>query len=167
MEKITIREFVPQDRVDQKNALLPAFLEIWNAEENLKYLSVTMKPLDQEVVCIWLENHKAQGGRYFCALNQDGKILGIAVVRVNPIEGFELYGIGLRPGFKRQGIGRQLIEHAIGVAEKLEFKAIDAAVFADNAPMLGALISLDFIPVDMDCHKRADGADTVRMKRYL
>ena len=167
MQTFSIKEFIPEDRVDDKKALLPAFLEIWNAPENLKYLSFTLKPFEPETVSFWLDNHKEQGGRYFCALNNSNEILGITVIKVSPIDGFEIYGIGVRPELKRHGIGSELITHAIGVAEKLGFKDIVALVFADNPAMLRLLLSLGFIPSGMEYHKRSDGADIVHLKRYL
>jgi ribosomal protein S18 acetylase RimI-like enzyme len=167
MQTFSIKEFIPEDRVDDKKALLPAFLEIWNAPENLKYLSFTLKPFEPEIVGFWLDNHKEQGGRYFCALNNNNEILGISVVKVSPIDGFEIYGIGVKPELKEHGIGSELIKHAIGVAENVGFKLVDALVFADNAAMLRLLLSLGFIPTGMEYHKRSDGADIVHLKRYL
>lgn len=167
MKNITIREFVPEDNISDKDALLPAFLRIWNEDENLKYLSFSQKPFEQENVHIWLGSHKEQGVSYYCAVSESNEILGIAIIKINPIDCFEIFGVGVLPEFKRQGIGRKLIEHTISLAEKPEFRAIEASVFADNSPMLRVLISFNFIPVGMDYHKRADGADIVYMKRYL
>jgi len=167
MQTLRIKELIPQDKVTDKSALLPAFLEIWNAPENLKYLSFTLKPFEQETVSFWLNNHKKQDGRYFCMLNNNDEILGILVIKVNVVDGFEIYGIGIRPELKRHGIGRKLITHAIDVAKKLGFKSIEAFVFADNVGMLRLLLSLGFIPSGMEYHKRADGADTVLLKKYI
>lgn len=167
METVLIREFFPQDSRDDKDVLLPAFLEIWNADSNLRFLSFTMKPFDMETVRFWLENHKDQGGRYFGAVDGEGGILGIAVVSIRPTEGIELLGLGVRPEFKRQGIGRRLVACTVNQAVDLDFNAVDASVFADNAPMLRLLLSEEFIPVNMDFRKRSDGTDIVRTKRYL
>ncbi len=167
MLKISIREFMPEDSIEDKDRLLPVFLEIWNAADNLKFLSFSMKPFEAEIVNFWLENHKEQGGRYFCAVDEGGDIVGVAVVKINPIEGFELYGLGVRPEFTSRGIGRKLIEYTVTQAMKFDFKAVDASVFADNSTMLRLLLSLDFVPANMDFHKRADGADIVHMKRFL
>lgn len=167
MQNITIKEFIPEDSANDKENLLPAYLEIWNDGENLRYLSLTLKPFAPEVVSFWFENHKEMGGRYFCALNGKNEILGIAIVKISPIEGFELLGIGVRPDCKRQGVGRALIERTIGLAVEIGFRAVDVTVFADNSPMLIALISMGFIPVGMDYHKRADGANSVSFKKYL
>ncbi|MCG8686103.1 MAG: GNAT family N-acetyltransferase [Desulfobacterales bacterium] len=162
-----IREFIPEKSADDKDKLLPAFLDIWNHADNLKFLSFTMKPFDQTIVRFWLENHKEQGGHYFCYADQNDDIAGIAVVKINPIEGFELFGLGVRPEFKSQGIGSKLIEYTINQARTLDFKAVDVSVFADNIRMLRLLLSLDFVPVSMDFHKRSDGTDVVHMKRYF
>ena len=69
MKPDIIREFVPGDEIEEKKTLLPVFLKIWNAPENLKYLSQTLIPFAPKLVQVWLENHKQQGGRYFCALD--------------------------------------------------------------------------------------------------
>ena len=167
MINISIREFSPEDNLDDKAQLLPAFLDIWNAPDNLKFLSFTMKRFEAETIRFWLENHKEQGGRYFCAVSESGEIIGIAVIKNNPVQGFELYGLGVRPEFKSRGVGGRLIDHAVVQAVSLGFKALDASVFADNSGMLRLLLSLGFVPANMDFHKRADGTDVVHMRRYL
>ena len=167
MQSMRIREFFPEDSVEDKNALLPVFLEIWNDPDNLKYLSLTLTPFEPELVQTWFENHKAQGGQYFCALNDREEIVGIMVVKVNPLDGFEIYGVGVLSTLKGNGIGRELIKHAIQVSESLGFKDLNALVFADNAAMLCLLLTLGFIPINMEYHKRSDGADAVRLKKYL
>ncbi len=167
MEDISIRELTPQENIDDRNLLLPAFLDIWNHPDNLTYLTFTLKPFEQEEVRFWLENHKDQKVRYFCALSDDGVILGIAVLKTDPIEGFELFGLGVRPGFKQQGIGRRLIERTLDSSAEQGFKAVNTSVFADNSAMLRLLLSCTFVPAGMDFHKWADGADSVRMIRHL
>ena len=167
MHSIRIKELVPQDRDEDKQALLPVFLEIWNAPENLKYLSFTLKPFEAKLIAFWLDNHKAQGGRYFCALNEHEEILGILVAKASSIEGFEIYAVGVLPTQKGKGIGRELIAHAVHLAESSGFKDITALVFADNVAMLRLLLSFAFIPVGMEYHKRADGADMLLLKKYL
>ena len=167
MQSIEIKELVPEDNLDAKMALLPAFLNIWNAAENLKYLSTTLIPVEQELVQTWLENHKHQGGKYFCAQDAQGKILGIMVIKVTPSEGFEIYGLGVLPQYKNNGIGRKLTQHAINIAESHGYKSLTVLVFADNTPMLCLLLKLGFIPVSMDYNKRSDGADSVYLRKYI
>jgi len=167
MLSIRIKELIPEENVDDKKSLLPVFLEIWNTPENLKYLSSTMLPFEPELVETWLQNHKDQGGRYFCALDKNDEILGIMVIKVNPLDGFEIYGVGVLSEQKGNGIGRQLIEYAIDTAASLGFKDLHTLVFADNTAMLCLLLTLGFLPVTMEYHKRSDGADAVHLKKYL
>jgi len=162
-EIMRIREFIPGDSTDDRNALLLAYLEIWNTPENLKYLSLTLKPFDQDTADIRPDDYRDRGVRFYCATDKDGRILGIAIIKVNPIGGFEIYGVGVRPDSKGQGVGSELIQHAICVASELEYKAIDAIVVADNTVMLRLLLSFGFLPVGMDYHKRSDGADIVHI----
>jgi ribosomal protein S18 acetylase RimI-like enzyme len=167
MSSVKIREFFPEDNAEDKKALLPSFLKIWNAPENLKYLSSTLIPFKPELVKIWLENHKDQGGRYFCALDNHDNILGIMVVKENPVDGFEIYGLGILPEQKGNGIGRNLVEHAVETSDNLGFRDIKALVFADNTVMLCILLTSGFIPIAMQHHKRSDGTDAVLLKKII
>ena len=58
MKNIVIREYFPGDSTEDKDKFLPAFLDIWNASGNLKYLSFTMKPFDHQIIKIRIKNHK-------------------------------------------------------------------------------------------------------------
>ncbi|NBI53219.1 GNAT family N-acetyltransferase [Photobacterium alginatilyticum] len=167
MLTLKIREFAPEDSIEDKGALLPVFLSIWNAPENLKYLSSTLIPFESEQVEGWFDNHKALGGRYFCALDEQDNILGVMVVKVNTKEGFELYGLGVLPAHKGNGVGIQLVEHAARVARGLGFHDIKALVFADNTGMLCLLLKSGYISVGMEYHKRSDGADAVTLCKRL
>ncbi|VVS91446.1 GNAT family N-acetyltransferase [Desulfoluna spongiiphila] len=167
MKPIHIKEFVPQERAEEKIKLLPVFLAIWNAPENLSFLSPTLLPFEPEMVGVWLDNHREQGGRYFCALNDQGEILGVLVAKVSPLDGFEIYGVGVFPHRKGEGIGRRLVEYAVQVARSLHFKALRALVFADNTAMLCLLLTSGFVPTGMHYHVRADGADAVVLTTYV
>ncbi len=89
------------------------------------------------------------------------------VSKVNPLDGFEIYGIGVLPKLKGKGIGRELIKHVILIAKDHGFKVINTVVFADNKAMLCLLLTTDFLPTGMEYHKRADGVDAVHLKRYF
>jgi len=167
MSSVRIKEFIPQDNAAEKEALLPIFLKIWNAPENLKYLSPTLIPVESNLVQAWLDSHKDQGGRYFCALDGRGDILGIMVIKANPLDGFEIYGIGVLPKQKGTGIGRVLVEYASITAKSLGFRNIKALVFADNTAMLCLLLTSGFIPVAMEYHKRADGTDAILLNKVI
>jgi ribosomal protein S18 acetylase RimI-like enzyme len=163
----TIREYIPEQSQEDGELLLPAFLDIWNVPENLLFLSFTQKPFDEHTVRTWFSNHLSIGGHYYAVVEGNSVISGIAVVKMNPVEGYELIGIGVRAGFKRQGIGSRLLGHVLCVAIDSGYSAIEASVFADNADMLRLLLSLSFIPVGMEYNRRCDGTDILRLKRFL
>ncbi|WP_370257850.1 GNAT family N-acetyltransferase [Marinobacter nauticus] len=167
MSAVRISEFVPQDNVEEKKALLPVFLNIWNTPDNLKYLSQTLIPLATETVQTWFEEHRHQGGRYFCALDERNSIVGVMVVKENPVTGFEIYGLGVLPERKGEGIGRMLVKHAAIIANADGFTDIKALVFTDNKVMLCLLISLGYTPISIDHHIRSDGADAVWLQCSL
>lgn len=167
MEALTVREYVPQESDADKEAYVPAFLGIWNDQANLKFLSFTIRAFEEPLIRGWLEDHKDRGVRYFCAEDAAKQILGIAIMKASPTEGFEITGLGIRSDVKRRGVGRKLMEQAITCAQDLNYKAVDVAVFADNRAMLMLCLSLDFIPRDIDFNKRADGADILHLKKYL
>ena len=75
--------------------------------------------------------------------------------------------MGVQHGLRSKGIGTELLEYVLKVASDSNFKVVDTIVFADNIVMLRILLSIGFIPVHMGYNLRADGADTVRMRKIL
>lgn len=167
MSEIDIREFVPEKSQEDADSLLPAFLAIWNEPENRRFLSLTQKPFYAHTVKTWFSNHLGLGGHYYAAVGSDRTIRGIAVIKTNDVEGFEIIGIGVRPECQREGVCTKLLKHVVNVAADSNFKSIEAVVFADNAVMLRLLLSMSFVPAGMDYNRRCDGADTLRMKKVL
>lgn len=164
---MVIREFTPGSNRRDLEQLLPAFLAIWNAPDNLRFLSFSLRPFAPELVRGWFEQHIAGGGRYFAALDESGTITGIIVVRTDPIGMFELFAMAVHPEAQGRGVGRQLVAYAVDVARSQGFRCVEGAVFADNARMLRLLLSLGFQPVRMEYHRRADGADLVVLRALL
>ena len=167
MSQFGILEFVPETNEEDMNQLLPAFLRIWNDPENLKYLSLTLRPFEEETVRSWFSTHISGGGRYFCAVDTDRNIVGISATRLDPINGFEIIGVGVLPAAKHQGIGTMLIENLIQVANTSRFQSVEVNVLADNVSMLRLLLGLGFVPIRMEHSKRADGADLVFLRKAL
>lgn len=164
---MSVREFVPATCQADLAALTPAFLRIWNAPQNLPFLSFSLRPFEEAQVRGWFETHLESGGRYFAAVSGEGQVLGVAVVRVDPIAAFELFALGVQPESQGRGVGRLLTSHVLGVARSLGFGCVEASVFADNARMLRLLLSLGFLPVRMEHHRRCDGADLVILAHRL
>lgn len=167
MNQFEIVEFIPETNEEDMNQLLPAFLAIWNDPQNLKYLSLTLRPFEEETVRSWFSMHLSSGGRYFCAVDTDRNIVGISAKRLDPINGFEIMGVGVLPSVKRQGIGTMLIKNLLQLAKTSRFQSIEVNVFADNLIMLRLLLRLGFVPIRMEHSKRADGADLVFLRKAL
>lgn len=164
---MVIREFIPGSNERDLEQLLPAFLAIWNAPENLPFLSFSLRSFTPDLVRGWFEQHIAAGVRYFAALDESSAITAISVVRADPIGVFELFAMAVRPDAQHQGVGRQLVAHATDVARSQGFRCVEGAVFADNPRMLRLLIAVGFQPIRMEYHRRADGADLVVLRALL
>jgi len=162
-----IIELIPQNREEDYNLLLPAFLSIWNNPENHKYLSLTLQMFNQEMVSYWFKNHLDLGGHYFAAVDVRNNILGLSVIKINQIEVFEIYGLAVLPEYKNKGIGSSLIKNAVDNAAILGYKAVEVSVYVDNIIMMRLLLAFNFIPVRLNYHARADGTDILIMKKYL
>ena len=167
INEIIIREYFPETSQEDRDSLLDAYLKIWNHPDNLKYLSYSLKPFDEEAINKFFSNHIEMGVHYYAACNKDKNKCGVAVVGANPIEGFEIIGLGVQANLKNKGIGTELLKFTLKVAEDSDFKTVDTIVFADNIVMLRLLLYMGFIPVHMGYNLRADGADTVRMRKTL
>ena len=165
--EIIIREYFPETNEKDKDDLLSAYMKIWNHPDNLKFLSYTQRPFDAEAISKFFSSHIEMGVHYYAACNKDKNKCGVAVVGANPIEGFEIIGLGVQADLKGKGIGTELLKYVLKVAADSDFKAADTIVFADNATMLRLLLSMGFIPVHMGYNLRADGADTIRMRKTL
>jgi ribosomal protein S18 acetylase RimI-like enzyme len=162
-----IQEFMPATDTSHLDQLLPAFLEIWNSPENLKYLSFSQCPFEVEIVRGWFEQHLSARVRYFGILGEQDNVIGISVVRADPIAIFELFALAVHPNYQGRGIGRKLILHSLEVAHSHKFTCAEVSVFVDNTRMLRLLLSLGFIPVRIDHHRRADGADLLVLQKKI
>lgn len=167
INEIIIREYFPETSQEDRDDLLNAYMSIWNHPDNLKFLSYTQKPFEKETFLKFFSSHMEMGVHYYAACNKDKDKCGVAAVGANPIEGFEIVGLGVQANLKSKGIGTELLKFVLKVAEDSDFRAVDTIVFADNVPMLRLLLSMGFIPVHMGYNIRADGADTVRMRKKL
>lgn len=165
--ELIIREYFPETSHKDMDDLLGAYVKIWNHPDNLKYLSYTQKPFDEETIKKYFSNHIEMGVHYYAACNKNRDKCGIAVAGSNSIEGFEIIGLGVQAGLKNKGIGTELLKYILKVAADSNFRAVDTIVFADNIAMLRLLLSMGFLPVHMGYNIRADGADTLRMRKTL
>lgn len=167
MPEYSIREYIPQEKSKDMKALLSAYLEIWNKPKTLKYLSYTGLAFEKKTVREWFSNHLDEGVHYYAAVDSDRQILGICVVRLDRVSGFDLGGLGVRKIARSSGIGRSLVKHALHKAVEEGFTAVDVRVYADNTPMLRLLLGMGFIPVRMQHNIRWDGGDLIHLRKIL
>ncbi len=167
MTHLRIEELNPEEKAEDLERLAPAFLRIWNEPQNLRYLSFTGLPFAEKQAREWLGRCRTAGVRYFCAIESDGAITGVLAVRANPVEGFELMGLGVAGARQHAGIGKQLVRHGVEVARGEGYRAVEGQVYATNAPMLRLLLGLGFVPVRMEHHRGPAGEDLVQLKCYL
>jgi ribosomal protein S18 acetylase RimI-like enzyme len=136
-----IRKYSPATDESDFAELKVAYLELANAPDALKYLSFTLKPFEDQTVANWFKSHLKSGVDYYAAFEPGGQIIGIGVIKPDAIFGFELLGLVVRPGHRRRGVGRKLVEHIVGLAQQEGFSAVDVSVFADNKQMLCLLLT--------------------------
>jgi ribosomal protein S18 acetylase RimI-like enzyme len=163
----SILEFIPQNNEEDYDKFVPAFLSIWNDPENKKYFSASLRPFSKANESILFKNHLDRGCRYYAAVDMHGEILAISEIKIDHFDCYSIHTLGVRPDAKHQGIGSSMVEHAIELARKLDYKAVDALVFTDNFAILRILLSFEFVPVNMHYHIRADGIDLMTMRKYL
>jgi len=167
MNQFKIVEFSPSTNAEHMGRLVPAFLSIWNEPQNLKYLSLTLRPFDEETIRGWFTHHIENNVRYFCIVDENNQIAGISVNRIDPLNGFDVIGVGVLSSIKRSGVGSLLINNLLNIAKSEGFQSIEINVFADNIVMLRVVLELGFIPVRMEYSKRADGADMVFLRKKI
>ena len=126
-----------------------------------------MRPFDEAQVRAWFAVHLDQQGRYFVAVDGRDRILGISLVKVEPVIGFEVMGLGIAHDAKRRGIGRSLLAHCERVATREGYRAVRVSVFADNAAMLCLLLTAGYLPIRLDAHVRADLTDMLVLHKRL
>lgn len=163
-----IRQFIPQQNEAELQLLKTAYLEMYNHPDALRYLSFTQLKFTDRQVSEWMRSHLDTGVDYHVYLDDDtSDINGISLLKSDPVIGFELLSLCVRSVQRRSGVGKQLVENSIQIAGEKGFKAVDAAVFADNKPMLHLMIKMDFRIVGIDYHKRADGMDLIKFVHMI
>src|SRR5437879_135736 len=79
-------------------------------------------------------------GIQLLAVNPDDKVVGWCDIVRNPHEGFRhvgMLGMGLLPGYRGRGLGRQLVAQAVRAARKAGIERIELEVFASNERAIG------------------------------
>ena len=109
-----------------------------------------------EQLVAWYRTELAHGpGIHWFWAMAAGRCVGM--VGLNEGKSFKAHcgelGIGLDPAYRRQGLGRRLMQAATAKARQLGLKRLEAACFADNTPARALLRACGF--VEEGCRRRA------------
>ncbi|MFZ3006042.1 MAG: GNAT family N-acetyltransferase [Phenylobacterium sp.] len=72
---------------------------------------------------------------------QDGAIAGVLVMRAN-----EIFYLAIAPAFRRQGVGRALLQAALAYVQRRRWRGATARVRPDNVPIVKLLTEFGFAP---------------------
>lgn len=144
-----------------------AYLEIWNDDDSLPFLSYSGQRFTPSQIRGWVnELHESNPIRYLFA-EENEEILGIAVLNVNYIDGFELLALGVDPYQRGKGIGSGLIEQCCQYALEKGCLSVKTTVFADNLRMQRLVMKHGFYPVSMEHGKRYDRMAVVNYLKQI
>ena len=107
----------------------------------------------------------ARHNRYVAA-RADGKLVGYAGIsrlgRTPPFE-YEIHTIGVDPAYQGQGIGRELLDRLLTIADG---GTVFLEVRTDNEPAIGLYESVGFVKMGVrKRYYRISGADAYTMRR--
>ena len=86
-------------------------------------------------------------GIQLLAINPDDKVVGWCDIVRNPHEGFRhvgRLGMGLLPGYRGRGLGRQLVAQAVRAARQAGIERVELEVFASNERAIALYGALGF-----------------------
>ena len=87
-------------------------------------------------------------GIQMLAVTPADTVVGWCDIIRNPHEGFRhvgRLGMGLLPGYRGRGLGRELAVHAIEAARRIDIERIELEVFASNTAAIALYRSLGFV----------------------
>jgi ribosomal protein S18 acetylase RimI-like enzyme len=161
-----IRFIQPLDNKSDFDKLTASFMKFLSNDETFKFMSYSLVRFDRETIEDLTKKHKENGIDYI-VYEKDEFFYGILPIKRNPFQGFELFALVVDNDYQKTGVGQSLITKCIEVAVKEKYKCIDSFVFSDNKIMLRLLINNDFKSIEIKYHKRADGMDLVKLRKYI
>jgi ribosomal protein S18 acetylase RimI-like enzyme len=161
-----IRFIQPLDNKSDFDKLTGSFMKFLSNNDTFKFMSYSLVRFDREAIEDLTKKHKEIGIDYI-VYEKDEFFKGILTIKRNPFHGFELFALVVDNDNQKTGVGQSLITKCIEVAINEKYKCIDSFVFSDNKNMLRLLIKNDFKPIEIKHHKRADGMDLVKLRKYI
>jgi phosphinothricin acetyltransferase len=132
---------------DAQESDLQAIVDIYNAAIPGRLATADTKPILVENRLTWFREHTPTTYPLWVA-DRDRSILGW--LSFQPFYGRPAYAataelsIYIAPQYHRQGVGRQLLQKAIGSGSTLGFTTLLGFIFAHNQPSLSLFKSFDF-----------------------
>lgn len=83
-----------------------------------------------------LETELCSQDAYFAVYNENGKVAGFSIIHMAGDQG-ELYQIGVHPDFRRQRIGKKLLESGFNWLYTKSAESVFLEVRKGNAPAIG------------------------------
>jgi phosphinothricin acetyltransferase len=127
-----IRDAIAQD--------LPAIVEIYNSTISSKTVTADTEPVSVESRMRWFQKHTPDR-RPLWVIESEGAIAGWLGFQAfyydrRAYDGTAELSIYISPKFRRQGIGRKLLQQAIEQSPNLGIKTLIGLIFANNEPSL-------------------------------
>lgn len=167
VSNMNIPELTVNSSKELKQKFINAFLEIWNSGDSLKFLSFSGQRFTHSQISGWVNDLSESCPIRYLFVEENEEILGIAVIKLDFLDGFELFGLGVNPAKRCKGIGSALIKQCCEYALKNSFVSIKTTVFADNLRMQRLLMKNEFYPVSMEHGKRYDGMTVINYMKQL
>jgi phosphinothricin acetyltransferase len=132
IERMLIRDAVEAD--------LPAIVDIYNSTIDCRTVTADLEPVTVESRLAWFQHHHPNQ-RPLWVIECDGEVAGwlgfqpfYSARRAYDVTA-EL-SIYIAPAYRRQGIGRKLLQHAIAYSPTLGIKNLVGCIFATNTASL-------------------------------
>ena len=97
VSNMNIPELTVNSSKELKQKFINAFLEIWNSGDSLKFLSFSGQRFTHSQISGWVNDLSESCPIRYLFVEENEEILGIAVIKLDFLDGFELFGLGVNP----------------------------------------------------------------------
>ena len=153
MSAVTLENRLSQTSVREltiRNALesdLPKIIDIYNATVPTRMVTAELEPTSVDARLPWFREHSPDQYPFWVA-ESDGQVIGwLDFKRFIPRCAYRStaeISVYVDEKFRRQGVARRLLEHAIPHAPSLGITALVGLIFGHNEPSLRLFEHLDF-----------------------
>ncbi|MGK7932039.1 MAG: N-acetyltransferase family protein [Microcystaceae cyanobacterium] len=136
---MTIRDAVAED--------LPTIIEIYNASIPQRIATADLDPITVESRQQWFASHQCDRYPLWVMVKEEQMMGWLSLQRFHGRPAYQNTGeisIYIAPAYHRQGVGRQLLQHAIQDSPRLQLHTLVGLIFAHNQPSLKLFKGFDF-----------------------